>query len=277
MLENENMIDLSGSLKEMSSEQLSRLIQDETSKESPNDDLVLVALDILENRENEGSIELGPKGKAAWKKYQSKVRSRQRKTVLIWKPLMQVASVVLVITLLFALLPTQANAKTWWERLVRWTDDFFSFFNHNASEILDNDYVFQTNNEGLQQVHDAVITMGINEIVVPMWLPEGYELTEIKIDQMPMQQFIYSSFCHENSQISFQIRVFNEEIAYQYLKDELRITEYEKHGVTYNIIHNNNRLTATWTVENIECALSIDCQEETLYEIIDSIYRRRNE
>ena len=134
MLENENMIDLLGSLEEMSSEQLSRLIQVETAKESPNDELVLMALDILEDREKDKPVVLGPKGKAAWKKYQSKVRTRDRKTVLIWKPLMQVASVLVAITLLFALLPTRANAETWWERLASWTDDFFSFFNPNESE-----------------------------------------------------------------------------------------------------------------------------------------------
>ena len=125
MLENENMIDLLGPLKGMSSEKLSQLIQDETAKDCPSDDLVLMALDILEDREKENPIELGSNGTAAWIKYQSKVRARNRNTVLVWKHLMQVASVLLVITLLFVLLPTQANAEAWWERLARWTDDFF--------------------------------------------------------------------------------------------------------------------------------------------------------
>ena len=92
MLENENLIDLLESLKEMSSEQLSRLIQEETAKECPNDELVLMALDILEDREKDEPVKLGPKGETAWKKYQSKVRSRDIKMVLAWKPLMQVVT-----------------------------------------------------------------------------------------------------------------------------------------------------------------------------------------
>ena len=82
---------------------------------------------------------------------------------------MQIASVLVAITLLFALLPTQANAETWWERLARWSDDFFSFFNPNESEMTEDVYIFQTDNEGLQQVYDKVVELGITEPVVPMW------------------------------------------------------------------------------------------------------------
>lgn len=276
MLENENMIDLSGSLKEMSSEQLSRLIQDETSKESPNDDLVLVALDILENRENESSIELGPKGKAAWKKYQSKVRSRQQKTVLIWKPLMQAASVVLVITLLFALLPTQANAETWWERFVRWTDDFFSFFNPNTTEALEDEYVFKTDNEGLQQVYNAAIELGVTEPVVPMWLPRSYLLEELKTYESPDQDVLIATFNDGARYLVFQICVLHSEISYQYHKDSAEINTYETHGTIFNYVDNYEKKIVIWAKNNYECSLSVDCQDNTLFEIIDSIYRWRS-
>lgn len=275
MLENENMIDLFGAFKEMSSERISQLIQEETAKECPNDDLVLMALDILENREKENSVELGLKGMVAWKKYQAKVCSRNRKTVLIWKPLMQVASVLLVITLLFALLPTQANAETWWERLARWTDEFFSFFSPNNVEETQDEYSFETNNEGLQQIYNTVFEMGVTEPVIPMWLPDGYEMVDIIIDEMPEQRFVISNFKDGNKQIVFHIRLFFEEHTYQYCKDTERVTTYEKYGTIYYIVHNNERRTVTWTLDNIECALSIDCQEDILYEIIDSIYRWR--
>lgn len=275
MLENENMIDFIGSLKEMSSEQLSRLIQEETAKECPNDELVLMALGILENREKEKPVVLGSKEKAAWKKYQSKVRSRNRIPVLTWKPLMQVASVLLVITLLFALLPTQANAETWWERLARWTDDFFSFFNPSTSELAANEYVFQTDNEGLQQVYDAVIKLGVTTPVVPMWLPEGSELTEIKQDAMPTHEYIIARFSQESNEIVYKLNLYSIDRPNQYHKIETGVKELERHGTTYSIIRNESNWSIIWTDENIECSIFIDCQENVLYEIIESIYRWR--
>lgn len=275
MLENENMIDLLGSLKEMSSDQLSHLIQEETAKESPNDELVLMIMDILEDREKENPIELGPKGKAAWKKYQLKVRARDRRTVLIWKPLMQVASVMLVITLLFALLPTKANAETWWERLAKWTDDFFSFFNPNESDVPEDVYVFQTDNEGLQQIYDAAIKLGINEPVVPMWLPEDYVLVDIIRDSMPTQNRIISRFTGSNGDAVFQIVVQESNKTEQYYKDRTPVDEFELNGATFSVIRNNENWVVIWAKDNIECAFSIDCQEDILYDIIDSIYRRR--
>lgn len=272
-MQENNMIDLLGSLKEMSSEQLSRLIQEETAKESPNDDLVLMVLDILEDREKKNSVELGPKGKAAWKKYQSKVRTRDRKNVLIWKPLMQIASVLLVITLLFSLLPTQANAETWWERLAKWTDDLFSFLNPNSKRTIEEKYQFQTENEGLQQVYCAIKNLGINEPIVPMWIPEEFDLFEIKTDAIPNQKFVVALFNGDNTQLIINVRIVNDESSYHYHKDSLEPIIYEKYGTIFNILHNNERKTVTWTIDNIECALSVDCQEEVLYKIIESIYR----
>lgn len=276
MLENENMIDRLGSLKEMSSGQLSQLIQEETAKESPNDDLVLMALDILEDREKENPVQLGTKGNAAWKKYQSKVRSRDRKTVLIWKPLMQVASVVLVITLLFALIPTQANAETWWERLARWTEDFFSFFNPNESVVQDDEYVFQTDNEGLQQVYAAAVELGVTDSAVPMWLPEEYSLRTITTDIMPTKKTVIAVFTDGKNESILQITVYSVDKPSQYYKDEMPIDHMECYGITHSIMHNSMNWIVVWAKDNYECSFTMDCQKDTLYEIIESIYRWRN-
>lgn len=276
MLENENMIDFLGTLKEMSSEQLSQLLQEETAKESPNDELVLSALDILEDREKEKTVQLGPKGTAAWKKYQLKVHSRQRKTVLNWKPLIQVASVLLVITMLFALLPTQANAETWWERLARWTDDFFSFFSPNTFEVAEDEYVFQTTNEDLQQVYDSVTKLGISYPVVPMWIPDGYKLIEHKVESTPKKDYVFTCLSDGNNEMMFKICRFQDNNPNKYYKDSSDVDEYECYGVMHNVIHNEEITIVIWTKDNIECSIFIDCQEDVLYRIIDSIYRWRN-
>lgn len=276
MLENENMIDLLGSLKDMTSEQLSQLIQEETAKEVPDDEVVLMALDILEDREKEEPVKLGSKGRAAWKKYQSKARTRQQKMVQLWKPSMQVASVVLVITLLLALLPTQANAETWWDRLARWTNDFFSFFNQNESEKPEYEYVFQTDNEGLQQVYDAVVELGITDPVVPMWIPIEAELINIVHDSQPTQKVLSVVLTENTSQVIYQLRILSVDKEYQYHKIEQDVILYERNGTVFNIVRNNDNWSIVWTIENIECSIFIDCQEDYLYEIIDSIYRWRN-
>lgn len=275
MLENENMIDLLGSLKEMSSEQLSRLIQEETVKESPNDDLVLGALDILEDREKDNPMKLGPKGKAAWIKYQAKARARQRETVLLWKPLMQVASVLLAITLLFALLPTQANAETWWERLARWTDDFFSFFNPSEPEVQEDDYLFKTNNEGLQEIYDAVLKMGITEPVVPMWLPNDFKMSSLICKETPAYNYVCGTFSDGDLVCTIRINLFHQEKPNHYFKSEPDAIVYEQQGTEFIILQNEDKHSVVWTIDNTECSIFIDCQEDVLYEILESIYRWR--
>ena len=44
------------------------------------------------------------------------------------------------------------------------------------------EYVFETDHPGLQQIYDAVVEMGVTEPVVPMWVPEGYDLVEYKAE-----------------------------------------------------------------------------------------------
>ena len=47
---------------------------------------------------------------------------------------------------------------------------------------------------------------------------------------------------------------------------------YEKNGMNFYITQNNDSWVAVWTKENIECFLTLDCQEDTLRRILGSIY-----
>ena len=139
-------------------------------------------------------------------------------------------------------------------------------------KLADLDYCFETNNPGLQQVYDAVMELGVTYPVVPMWLPENSSISALDIAKTPMLKGVKAIFISGDSEIIYKLDVYNGEPAHQYYKDDTYYEQYEQNGVVYYIAQNNDWWTVVWTKENIECHLTLACQEETLRRILRSIH-----
>ena len=268
MLDKELM--LRKELESIPSEQLRVMLHAETGKDVPDDDLVLTILHILEDREPDALPTESDREEAAWKLYRKRVRDRKKRR-LHWKGLSHAAVLLLVVGLLFAAIPHEAEADNWWNRIARWTDDFFAFFREEETFRIE-EYKFQTDNPGLQQVYDAVVEMGITEPVVPMWLPEGYELTEIKVYPMRDEEQLVALFEMPEKNIIYQVTVLATDKRELYPKDEVSVRQQEICGTTFNFMRNNEIWIVVWKKDNVECSIAVDCQEDVLYEILDSLY-----
>ena len=262
-------------LEVLSTEQLRTMLHAETDKDVPDDDLVLSILHILEDREPEVPDIGSAREEAAWKLFRKRVRARRKHKHLCYSNLLRIASVVLAVCLLFTLVPQQAEADNWWQRLTKWTSDFFGFFREEDDTFRIEDYVFETDNPGLQQVYDAVTELGITIPPVPMWLPEGYELAECTVEESRIKQYVYARFLNNGSECVLQINVLKSEDSKVYFKDDMPVDEYEEGGMIHSIVRNMDRWTVSWTKDNIECFFTLDCAEDVLHEIIQSIYRGR--
>lgn len=259
-------------LEDLSSEQLRTMLHAETDKDIPDDDLVLSILHILEDREPEVPDIGSAREEAAWKLFRKRVRARRKRKHLCYSNLLRIASVVLAICLLFTLVPQQAEADNWWQRLTKWTDDFFGFFREEEDTFHLADYEFKTDNPGLQQVYDAVAELGVTIPAVPMWLPEGYELAEFTIEETRLKQYVCAQFVNNGKECVLKINVLNGETAKDYFKNDVDVMRHEKGGTVYNLVNNEDDWIVSWTKDNIECAFAIDCTEDVLYKIIESIY-----
>lgn len=268
----DNELMLQRELETLSADELRTMLHAETEKDVPDDDLVLSILHILEDREPEVLDTGSGKEKAAWKLFQKRVRARRKGRLMLKSNLLRVASVLLVICLLFAMVPQQAEANSWWQRLTKWTDEFFGFFRHEEDTFRLEEYVFETDNPGLQQVYDAVVKMGVTIPAVPMWLPEGYELAEFTVEKTPAKQYAHARFRHDGCECILQINLLNAEGSKAYYKDEFSVKEHERGGVIHSIMQNDEKWIVSWAKENIECFFTIDCTEDVLHEIIESIY-----
>jgi hypothetical protein len=97
----------------------------------------------------------------------------------ICRSFLTVAASLLLLTALFFALPKAAEANDIKNVIGWWNDSVFQFIKPGETPI-EEEYVFQTDHPGLQQIYDAVADLGITVPIVPTILPKEYELVELK-------------------------------------------------------------------------------------------------
>lgn len=260
-------------LDEIHTDQLKQMLDEELQKEKTDPAAVKLLLAILEDRHAEEPKPVSSVSEEARQRYQEQMEELfPPEPKKAWKPLLKVASVLLVCAILFSpLLPQKADAESLWEMLQRLSNTVIEFFGRE-DVVIETVNAFETDNAGLQQVFDTAVEMGIENPMVPMWLPDVCEITSIINKETPMSKGLWVTFSFDNSEIVYKLDMYEKEILRRYYRDDSFYDSYEHNGVTYTISKNNDRWGAIWVKDNIECSIILDCQEETLRRILKSVY-----
>lgn len=279
-MQSNNVTSIRQMLEQMPTEDLREMLDQELHAETVNDDAVRMLLGILRERRKNVTVEMTPNLERAWEKYQQDTDeiwkgSRRSRIIRSWVTRAAAAAAVLAV-LLIPIVPKEAGAESLWEALVRWTTEIVEFFGPKDNEHRIVPYQFQTDNPGLQQVYEAVVELGVTDPVVPMWLPEGYELVELNIIEHPAKTRVHSCFTFEDSTIVYYVDIYIAEAARIYQKNDGEMEKFEYGGVQHFVLSNNSKKSVVWSQNDIECLLVIDCQEKILEEILKSIYIRRS-
>lgn len=255
---------------DMTTPELDKLLQQELQKEDPNEEVVLGILGVIQEREANYPNEVTKEMHDAWDGY-SRSTARKPRRKRMW--LARVAAVAAIGIVILAL-PRTVGAESLMDVLFRWTECVFEFF--SPEQDATNPpvaYVFQTDNPGLQQVYDKVTELGAKEPVVPMWLPEGFELTELKVMSMADGDKMRAFFYSDDGCITLSYRVSEDILLSKYEKKESGVETYETSKMNHFIMDNGGNLSVTWTVDGVECSINTDLEREDVYKLIDSIYR----
>ena len=259
-------------LEQLSVQQLEEMLRQELNKQQPEGDTVRQILAELRTRTEPVDTQ-SPAVQAAVRKFKADEEAWQkhRRHQACRKWLAGVLSAAAVLCVVLLAVPGAANAESIWARLARWTETVFAFF---SSEDDQNDDTYVTDHPGLQQVYDAVTELGITQPVVPTWLPEEYELTELTVKAQPMKRHLYVRFSNGMKEIVYTINTENQLIKSMYSKDNQNVKTYENSGIVHYIVAHGNKTTVIWNAGSMECSVCVEVQEEVLYQIIDSIYER---
>lgn len=185
--------------------------------------------------------------------------------------MLKVASVLLVLGILFFALPNAAEADPVGDVLGWWSDSVFQFLQPGERPPVQ-ESVFQTDHPGLQQIYDTVTELGVTLPVVPQKLSNEYQLTQLKTLPFAEEISIYARLKNENNEILLAVIVHKDTVMLQHEKNATNIRIWDLDGVEHYVIPNKNEWIATWVIDNIECSITTDCPEEDIYELIKSIY-----
>ena len=271
-MKTENMTVLRDTLGAMETPQLDALLLEELRKEAPSGERIRLISSILRERDRGLVPQIDDNACRAWEAYLEKSAGAKPKPGRVKPILVKASSLILVLLTLMAFLPQKAEASNFFRRFIAWTEDVFSFASSREETAPGEAYVFRTDNPGLQQVYDQVAGLGITDPVVPMWLPEGYELVECEIVNTPVKKYVSARFFDGNTYIVYQLDVYSDNVTYEYYKEDSEVQEFELNDVTYRLFRNKDLWVAVWTIDNIECSLFIDCHEDVLQRILESIY-----
>ena len=262
-------------LEKMPSEQLDAILRNELDGDTPDSETVLSVLSILEERDPTDSRPVG-----AYDDWEHIRNNRQgcledtvpesKRTAKPRKWIGAIAAVLAIVLVLAMTIPQTVGAESIFDIIGRWTKDLFDFSNSGTEQTDQNTYIFQTDHEGLQQLHDAVVELGVTAPVVPTWIPEEYELKELKVVSQSEIPKIYAQFAFADKYIQFMIEVHNEEETNKYPKDDGSVEICEYDGISYYIFTNEDTRKVIWTNENAECAVSTNASIDIINQLLNS-------
>lgn len=253
-------------LEQLPTPRLDEMLHAELEKELPDGDTVRLLLKILRDREAGYPVQINSQMRKAWKTYQRKTARAGRGGKA---SLLKVASILLLCGLLLLGLPREATADSFFQRIHAWTDSFFQLFSREEEAKA---YTFQTDNPGLQELYDTITELGVTVPAVPMWLDKPYELEYCHRYVTPTNAKVIANFLYEQSEAVFEYNIYSDNISREYHKNNSEAEKYENNGIIHYIFPNEGLWSVVWTRDNIECSIIIDCQEDVLYKVLDSIY-----
>lgn len=262
--------------KQLPTEELDRILQAELEKKYPNEEVVLPVLRILEDRERDYPVEQTPEVLPLLDKLsEHKPSTKQIPSRCKCRWISAIAAVAAVACIVVMALPRTVGAESIFDVLFRWTSEAFEFFTpERDAKNPPVEYLFETDNSGLQQLYNKVTELGVTEPVVPMWLPEGFELVNLKVNSLLNDGYKVNAVFRGNGKSIVVIYTISRDVITKFEKEETAVEVLDAGNISHFIMDNDKNLSANWTIEGVECSIVTDLSKENLYNMIKSIYRR---
>ena len=207
----------------------------------------------------------------------SRTSKKSRPNISRWKP--SVAAAIAVLAVLGSLVTAQALGIDVFGAIARWTDETFHFSASSQNEA-DSDADIQNSTDQspdgeYTSLQDALDACGIKQSVIPQQLPNGFELAKVSVYSLPSQVEIEAIYTSNDRIFSLTIFRYNSpDVVGQTIfeKDSEDMILYNKNGITYYIMSNNQQLTAVWMPQELlTCTITGDLSIEEIKNLLDSV------
>ena len=178
------------------------------------------------------------------------------------------AAAAAVLILVCTTVTARAFGYDIWQVVATWARETFHFAAQGQTEISEPS---PSNDVEYASLQEALEDFGIYEKLAPTWIPEGFELVDIKVDETPIQKNYIAYY--NNGEQSFRILICShlnsDPDRIEKSEDFVEICQVS--GIDYYIFSNNSQSQSVWIYENYECNISGEITVDQLKLMIDSI------
>ncbi len=189
--------------------------------------------------------------------------------------LMRVACVTAaaIVLLMASTVTASAFGFDLWGAVAKWTKDTFGFSNTttNAQVV----QVASDKNSEYKNLQDALDNYKVTAKIAPTWLPEGYSLENIHVNETPAQTIINAKYEDAKNEILLKAILLNQPSTRTYEKDGDNVTEYTVDRIEHFIISNMGQTNIVWQTGNCECSITGSFTLNEAEKMIKSIYERK--
>ena len=279
MSEQEKREDLSR-FDSMSTEELQEILRKHTHGEletEPDTQDLFEIMEVLSKRRQQQNPQAFRSDEEAFAEFRKHYMPKESRTVAQHKAtklpsrlLRTMAAVLAIVLILTAGTTITAKALNYdiWRKLANWTTEIFHFTNSNSPSLTEPS---KTVNVEFDHLREALASFGIEEDIIPSWLPDGYTHEDITVIQSPKETSVHAIYENNNLELIIRIRQSIGVEPEQIEKNDELLEIYTVDGVEYYIFSNTETLHTTWILGEIECQIVGKITIEEMKAMIDSI------
>lgn len=258
-------------------EAILRLDAESPEGQESDTEKILYIAEVLASRANANNT--GNTTLEAWESFQKnylpmeedsvEYTPKTQKTVQPWVRRLTAAAAVIV--LLVGLSATAVSAFGWediWNAVAKWAKETFSFVSNSDAELTEPE---ERTAQEYTSLQDALGETDQNGDLVPTWIPEGYVLEDIIVDENPMQRVYMAHYTNDEKTLAVTVRSYMDIEPEKVEIDDTLLEIYKVSGTEYYIFKNDLQLRAVWIKGSYECYISGELTVEEIKTMIDSI------
>ena len=265
----------------MTSEELAQLLRLDSEAPEGNGldiDTLLYITGVLAEREKTNN-NTGKTAQEAWISFQQHympseeecLETEEAKPVKSRNPWVRRAIAAAAAVVLIVAVPLTAKALNWeeiWTAVATWAKETFSFVREDQPEVDDPSNVDTCQYTSLEQ---ALSETNRQDGLIPTWIPDGFVLDNVDIDETPMQRNYVALYKNGERSINICVRFYEGKDPERIETNEEYVETYIAHGIEYFIYDNNGWISAAWIRDSYEGYISGEITIEEIELMIDSI------
>jgi len=264
----------------MSTEELQEILRKHTHGEletEPDTQDLFEIMEVLSKRrekENPQAFRSDEEAFAEFKQYympKEKNASAQPKKFRAPARLLRTVAAVLAVVLILTVgmtVTAKAFRFDFWGKIASWTKEIFHFSDVSGPDVTEPE---KNNSIEYDKLRKALKDHGIEEGIVPSWLPDGYKHKDITVKFSPKVKSIQAAYENNNVELIIIIRQTIGVPAHQVEKTEDLLEIYTSDGINYYIFSNTDTLQVVWSIGEFECKIVGEITVEEMKEMINSI------